>query len=247
MTGAGGTDDIDGAAARSVVRRARLLRADTAGAVTATQTRRQSARRAYEMLRYDVVQRQIATMPLTRIKETTQGRLRLGAIEKAGYQSVGAVVAAGSQRLQAIPGVGPQTAVQVIAAARQLQAALEQETRIRFDPDARTPPQTALLRQLRAYQVATDLVSSRGPQLQRLSDQLDAVLDDAARASSKVRMFFSLGRKKEQSRVALSQLVSLMSSSDVTAMAKRRRRLVHHVTSENERIGVRYSRYLQRC
>lgn len=221
MTGADGTGDVDGSAARSVVRRAKLLQADTAGAMAGTATRRQSARRAYEMLRHDVVQRQLATMPLARIKETTEGRLRIGAIERAGYKSVGAVVAAGSQRLQAIPGVGPQTSVQVIAAARQLQAAMEQETRIRFDPDARTPPQTALLRELHAYQLAADLISSRAPQLQQLSGQLDAVLDDAARASSKFRMFFSLGRKKEQSRVALSQLVSLMSSSDTAVMEHR--------------------------
>ena len=40
----------------------------------------------------DVVYRQLTELPLTRLKETTQGRLRLGAIEAAGYRTVGQAV-----------------------------------------------------------------------------------------------------------------------------------------------------------
>ena len=40
--------------------------------------RRRAARAAYEAARDDVVYRQLAELPLARLKETTQGRLRLG-------------------------------------------------------------------------------------------------------------------------------------------------------------------------
>ena len=114
-------------------------------------------------------------IPLDRIKEITQGRLRLGAIEQAGFRTVGAVAKAGPHRLQAIPGVGPQTASQVVAAARQLQAAMERETRVRFDPDARTPLQARLLTELHAFETAKSLVPPQGPDLQPLAAELDTL------------------------------------------------------------------------
>jgi SNF2 family DNA or RNA helicase len=210
-------EEISGSSARSLVSQARSLRIDVVDTLAAPEARRSSARRAYEVLRRDVVQRHMATMPLTRIRETTQGRLRLTAIEKAGYSSVGAVAAAGQYQLQSVPGVGPQTATQVIAAARQLQSVMEQEARIRFDPDARTKLQTALLGELRAYETAKALVSRREPDLKRLAVDLDSVLDGAGRASSRFKMFFSLPRKKAESRAALAQLAAVMSSPTISS------------------------------
>ena len=151
-------------------------------------------------------------MPLDRIKEITQGRLRLGAIEQAGFRTVGEVAKAGPHRLQAIPGVGPQTASQVVAAARQLQAAMERETRVRFDPDARTPLQARLLAELHAFEIAESLVPPQGPDLRPLAAELDTFLDAAARTSSRLRMFFTGPGKKQDARDALGRLAALMLS-----------------------------------
>ena len=71
-----------GPAARSVISQSRALHAAIAAAQTAPQTRCQSARQAYESLRSDVVRLEMTKIPLDRIKEITQGRLRLGAIEQ---------------------------------------------------------------------------------------------------------------------------------------------------------------------
>ncbi len=140
-------------------------------------------------------------MPLDRIKEITQGRLRLAAIEQAGFRTVAAVAAAGPHRLQAIPGVGPQTASQVVAAARQLQAAMEQETRVRFDPDARTAEQTQaeLLAELYGYETAQvrDLPRRHRTCATLGRSDLDALLAAAAPASSRLRMFFKGSRQKQ--------------------------------------------------
>ena len=165
-----------GAAARAILGQSRALRAAITDALTAPEARRQSARRAYESVRRDVVRAEVAKMPLDRIKEITQGRLRLAAIEQAGFRTVGAVAAAGPHRLQAIPGVGPQTASQVVAAARQLQAAMEQETRVRFDPDARTAHQAELLAELHGYETAKSVIPPQAPDLRPLAADLDALL-----------------------------------------------------------------------
>src|SRR5580704_2235211 len=148
---AGSLPEGEGPAPRALVSQARALREAISVVVAAPPARLRAARAAYELARDDVVRQQLAELPLARLKETTQGRLRLGLIEAAGYRTVGQAAAAGVVRLQQIQGVGPQTATQVVAAARQLAIAMMQSVRLRFDPDGRPPAQTRLLAELHAY------------------------------------------------------------------------------------------------
>jgi hypothetical protein len=210
-----------GAAARTVIGDGRALRAAIAVALTAPEAKRQSARRAYESLRGEVARRELAKMPLDRIKEITQGRLRLGAIEQAGFTTVGQVVDVDPHRLDAIQGVGPDTAFKVIAAARQLQAAITAQTRVRIDPDARTASQAELLAQLHSYEGAKTLVPPQGQDLSPLAAELDLFLDPAARASSRLRMFFTGASRKLQARDALGRLAALLRSPATAAAAQR--------------------------
>ena len=195
---------------RALVSQARALRNGISEVVAAPAARRSSARAAYENARDDVVYQQIATLPLARLKETTQGRLRLGLLEAAGYRTVGQAAAAGVPGLQRIPGVGPQTATQVVAAARQLSMMMKQKVRLRLDPDTRPPTQTRLLAELRAYGIARQGVSPARENLNEVTAALDAVLAGSRRATSRMRMFFSGSRKREEGRNALSQLEVLM-------------------------------------
>jgi hypothetical protein len=127
-----------GAAARSLIRQAENLSAAIGDAVAAPGLRRQEARRSYEFLRGEAARDELAKMPLDRIKDVTRGRLMLGALEKAGFRTVGSVLTAGPSALDTVPGVGPQTAAQVVAAARQIEAALAGTVTVRIDPDNRT-------------------------------------------------------------------------------------------------------------
>jgi SNF2 family DNA or RNA helicase len=231
---------LDHSAARSAARAGSSFRADIALAQAARAQRLASARLAYEALRRDVVGRHMATMPLSRIKETTQGRLRLGAIEKAGFRTVGAVAAAGPYRLRSIPGVGPQTAAHVIAAAHQLQTMMEQETRIRFDPDGRTEPQTVLLGELREYEVAKNQLPASDAGARRITDELDAVLKGAARASSRLRMFFSGPGKKQASRDDLDRLRALMASPDAGSLQRRLDEILRQPRLDSARLWEDY-------
>lgn len=206
-----------GRPAKDLVTQCRQLRNQIQEAAAAPGMQRTSAKRAFDELRDDLVRHEMTTMPLARIKETTQGRLRLGAIENAGYRTVGAAAAAGVWRLQEIPGVGPQTASQVVGAARQLEAAMTQDVRVRFDPDSRSRVQAALLGELHAYEVAQRSVAPISSDLGSLAAGLDALLGPAARASSRLRMFFSGARKKKEAREALRRLVALTEAPENVA------------------------------
>jgi superfamily II DNA or RNA helicase len=202
-------DDED-RAPRALVSQARALRKAISAAVAAPPARLRAARAAYEQACDDVVRRQLTELPLARLKETTQGRLRLGLIEAAGYRTVGQAAAAGVSRLQQIQGVGPQTATQVVAAARQLASAMMQSVRLRFDPDSRPLAQTRLLAELHAYGLARQAASPGPEDLDEIAAALDAVLTGSRRAASRLRMVFSGSRKRDEARSALGQLGGLM-------------------------------------
>jgi superfamily II DNA or RNA helicase len=197
-----------------LVKRARALRSEISGAVEAPSIRFLAARHAYEAVRDDLVRQQLATLPLKRLRETTQGRLRLGVVESAGYRTVGQAAAAGRYRLEQIPGVGPQTASQVIAAANQLQVAMLQSTRVRFDPDTRPLLQAKLLEDLHAYEVARRAVAPISAGLNELAVGLDALLAGAGRAANRLKMFFTGPRKREQARSDLGRLAATMGAPE---------------------------------
>jgi superfamily II DNA or RNA helicase len=201
-----------GPASRSLVVSARHLNAEIATALAEPDVRRRAARAAYEEARNDIVQQQLDSMPLARLKETTQGRLRLGALERAGYRTVGAVAKTSEFWLQQLDGVGPQTASRVVAAARQVEHAMRQTVRVRFDLDSKPGSQAKLLRELHAFGAAVSAVSQLGSDASAVASDLDGILGDADRGASRLRMFFSGSRRRGQARRALSDLDSLMRS-----------------------------------
>jgi len=180
--------------------------------------RRADARLAYDTVRDEIVTREIAAMPIGRLRETTQGRLRLGALERAGYRTVGSAAAAGPQRLQQVPGVGPQTAYQVVAAARQLEAAMREGVRVRFHPDNQSTSETALLIALRAYDmVARSLLPMKG-ELQHVGRELERLLEEARPAGSRARWLFSGRQRKKTARDAMVSIDAFLATPDTDAL-----------------------------
>jgi hypothetical protein len=165
--------------AKSLVRRASELRGQIGYTLESPRAWRVTARQAYDRAVEAMVAEQLLAMPIGRIRETTEGRLRLGPIEAAGYRTVGQAAAAGPRRLEAIPGVGGHTATQVVAAAHQLRTAMTKATRLHFDPDRQPSQHTALLGALCAYEGAEQVVSPIREGITGLAGELDAILEDA--------------------------------------------------------------------
>jgi superfamily II DNA or RNA helicase len=220
-----GLAPISGRDARALIDKVTALRAGieaertaAAAAASAPGARRVAARSAYDAARAEIARSQLAKLPLDRIKDITQGRLRINTIERAGYRTVGDVLGAG-RRLENIPGVGPETASKAVAAARQLLAALTEETRVRFDPDDRTAGQARLLSALRDYdQAKRDVpVPIRG--LDALAADLDVAVAAAAPAASRLRMFFAGSGTKARARDGLARLTTILAMPATTAIA----------------------------
>jgi superfamily II DNA or RNA helicase len=209
-----------GREARAVVRDGRAVREAVEAVLAAPEEAREAARRAHEAVREQLVRGELDKMPVDRLREITRGRVQLVPVQAAGLQSVGQVLSAGAAALRQAPGVEPKTAARVLDAARQMRATVEENTRVRIDPDARTPEQTALIAALRRYERARSLL--QGPDLEPLAGELGRYLDPAARGASRLRMFFTFsGRKKREARDALELLIAAMRSKEVAATRKR--------------------------
>src|SRR5262249_46908467 len=178
------------------------------------------ARRAYKVVRDQLVASELDKMPVDQLGELIQGRVTFAPVREAGLDTVGAVLMAGAEALGRIPGARRRTARRIMAAAWQMRQSVEESTRVRIEPDARTPEQTALIAALRRYERTRFLL--KGPDLSPLASQLGRYLGPAARGASRRRMLFTFSkRKRQEARDALAELDATLSSKPVTAARKR--------------------------
>jgi superfamily II DNA or RNA helicase len=209
-----------GKAARAVVTDGRAVRAAIDAVLAAPGESREVARRAYEAVRDQFVADSLDAMPVDRLRDLVRGKVTFAPFIDAGLETVGEVLAAGADGLRRTPGVRRRTARRVMAAAAQMRESVAGSTRVRIDPDARTPGQTALIAALRRYERSRSAL--KGPDLSPLASKIGRLLDPAARAASQPRMLFTFsGQKKQEARDALTELSAILNSKPA-AMARKR-------------------------
>lgn len=236
-----------GRAARAIVSDGRAVHDAIEAVLAAPGDSREVARRAYMAVRDQLVTGELDSMPVDRLRELIRGRVAFAPVRDAGLDTVGAVLTAGAEALRRIPGVRRKTAKRIMAAAAQMRKSVEESTRVRIDPDARTPEQTALIAALRRYERTRSLM--RGPDLSPLASDLGRYLDPAARGASRRRMLFTFSeRKRQEARDALAQLAATLRSKQVTAARKRLSRAQSELdkAEKTQRAGRLWSDYLAR-
>jgi superfamily II DNA or RNA helicase len=209
-----------GTAARAVVADGRAVRDAIEAVLAAPEESREVARRAYEVVRDQIAAGALDVMPVDRLRDLIPGKVTFAPLVDAGVETVGQVLATGPEALRRIPGVRRRAAKRIMAAAAQLRESVKDGTRVRIDPDARTPEQTVLIAALRRYERARSAL--KGPDLSPLASEIGRRLDPAARGASRPRMLFTFsGQKKQEAREALTELDAILSSKPVTTARKR--------------------------
>ncbi|MEU9878282.1 DEAD/DEAH box helicase [Streptomyces phaeochromogenes] len=194
---------------RTVVGRAERLRGLARGVLDDHARAVDQVRTALAPVLAELVAQELEGIPVSRLKDVTEGRLRLGALEAAGLGSVRGVFDASRYELRQIPGVGAQTADQALAAARQIARAVEETVSVRIDIDHPEPRTTALVIALRRLVEA-------GPELRRAVDaatELDrtfkTLLPTARPATGRLRMALTGRAKRESALAAVAELRAL--------------------------------------
>ncbi|MFI9647170.1 DEAD/DEAH box helicase [Streptomyces sp. NPDC052040] len=215
-----GTAGAAGGGAVPSGRRARELSAEAARlheaarALLGDHTRAlEAVRTAFAPLRAERVAEELDGIPVARLKDATEGRLRITAIEAAGFATVRAVHEARRHELRQVPGVGQQTADRALAAARQIASAVEETVAVRLDVDRPDPRTDALLAAL------YPLVEA-GPELRRavdaavrLDERLGVLLPAARAAGSRMRLALSGRRRREAALAAVAGAGELLAES----------------------------------
>ncbi|KUO21952.1 DEAD/DEAH box helicase [Streptomyces dysideae] len=181
---------------------ARTVRADHARALDAV-------RSALAPLRDELVAKELESIPVARLKDATEGRLRLAAVEAAGLATVRAVYEAGRYELRQIPGVGAQTADQALAAARQIAQAVEETVSVRIDVDHPEPRTAALVVALHRLVEAGPELSRAVETAERLDVRLGELLPAARPATGRLRLALTGRRRREAALAAVAELREL--------------------------------------
>ena len=197
----------------AVARGARLY--EVAQAVAGDHGRAVEAVRAALRPLHDAeVKRELDAIPVARLQDVTEGRLRLGSVEKSGLRTVGGVLEAGPYRLRQIPGVGQRTVDQVLAAARRLSEAAYETVAVHIDVDRPEPGTTALV-------VALHVLVEAGPDARRavdraaaLSERLGPLLADAGPATGRIRMLLAGRDKRARALAAVAGIRSLVDEAE---------------------------------
>ncbi|MEO5874027.1 MAG: DEAD/DEAH box helicase [Streptosporangiaceae bacterium] len=175
---------------------------------------RTAVRQALAPLRSALARGELEHIPVARLKDVTEGRLRLGALEQAGFQTVLQVLDATPYALQLVPGIGAQTARQISAAARQIAGAVGETVAVRIDVQDRNDGTTALV-------VALHQLVNAGPDLPRacaLAASIDArlgtLLPLAQPARSRLRMVFTGNDRRAQAVKAVAAVGEVLAEED---------------------------------
>ena len=205
--------------ARAVNERGTQLRQSITKLDTGSEFLREQIRVAFHALRDEMVRREIASIPIGRLKETTGGGLRLGAVERAGYRTVGQVFAATPASLQRIDGVGATTANQVVAAARQVADAVQAGLQFRIDLDPGNKRSTELISALYRADLFAAIADRQRQTTAQAAMDLDIALAAAAPTTSRLRMFFRRSRRRDEARAALARVDRILGWSDTSGFS----------------------------
>ena len=231
-----------GREAKALLAEAAKLQSLAATTLNRPEEARGQARSAYNAAVREIVAAQLASMPAARLKETTEGRVHLGAVEAAGLTTVASVMRAGPQRLQGIRGVGPETATKLVAAARQLQGALTDSVRLRLDAEARPETHTALLAALATWSATERAVEPLRGRLQPLTSQLEELSTRAAPAPSRWKMMLAGREGRETARAALAELHEQVHADEAVELADAAHRALSVETLDRVDVWERYAR-----
>ncbi|TWF73826.1 helicase-like protein [Kitasatospora viridis] len=170
--------------------------------------------RAVAELKERLVRAELDAIPVARLRDVTEGRLRVGALEAAGFASVRQVREASAYQLQLLPGIGAQTAAQTLAAAGQIAGAVEQGVAVRLDVDQRDPASTALVVALHRLVVAGPEAARASEVAGRVAGELAELVAAARPAAGAIRALFAGRERKQAGLAAVERLAELLAESE---------------------------------
>src|SRR6185437_9611479 len=112
------------ASPRSVLREARALVRLATDVLAREEPDREAIRAAHTQRHSEVVDAELAKIPIARLRDASDGRLRTAPLEAGGYTTVRDVLRADPVQLDRVPGMGEKSATQAISVAHNVASAV---------------------------------------------------------------------------------------------------------------------------
>ncbi|MGW6504618.1 DEAD/DEAH box helicase [Nonomuraea angiospora] len=203
---------------RGLLGHARRLLSDARDLIAEHERAVTEVRAALEPLRGRQARAELGAMPVSRLKDVAGGRLRIGALQEAGYTTVLSVLEATPYELQKLPGVGQQTRWQAQRAAESIARATRQSCTAHIDVDNRDAETTQLL-------VALYRLVAAGPELPRarrtagaVVRRLNELIPQARPISNWLRRLLSGSRRRTRAAQAAEQIAGLLTDETETRL-----------------------------
>ncbi|MFE7524535.1 DEAD/DEAH box helicase [Kitasatospora sp. NPDC057542] len=193
-----------------VLAEAERLRVAAAAVVADHRGAVEEARLAYVALRDRLVREELGAIAVARLRDVTEGRLRVGALEAAGLGTVRQVVEASGYTLRLIPGVGAQTAAQALAAAGQIARAVEETVAVRLDVEQQDTMSTALVVTLQRLVAAGPEARRARDTAERVQAEVEPLVAGARPARGVLRGLFAGRERRAQAQAAVERLEKVL-------------------------------------
>lgn len=192
------------------------------------------AKQAFAVVRNSMVRRDLQGIPLSKLKETTAGNVRVGVLERAGYSTVLSVIEAGRARLLLVPGVGEQTVMQVLGAANQVARAVKDSFKFRIDLDERDADTSRLLSALSRYESLERGIDARRSDLDSCISGLADDLVASQAAGSRLRWMFKGRAGKARAAASILRLRGALSRAEDSGLLDHVSRLEREAARERD-------------
>ncbi len=169
---------------------------------------------SYVDLRAAIVDRELAKIPVARLREVSDGRLRTGPLEDAGLTTVLDIERSNEAALDRLPGMGEKSAKLAIAAAAQVAAAVAETARVRIAYDPKDRVATALLRPLNRIVESDRAAAPARRHAKQVAAELGGVLATAWPARSRLAMWFTRKDRRPATLAALATVERLLIWAD---------------------------------
>ncbi|CAM5501773.1 hypothetical protein SMICM304S_12133 [Streptomyces microflavus] len=175
-------------------------------------------RTAWTPLHRELVDGELARIPVTRLKGVTEQRLRAAELEKAGVRTVRDVLDAGTWTLAHFFGMERDAAEQTVAAAHRTADTVGRDVArhmgLRMDTYGPEPRTTALLAALRVLVDAGPQARSAGLAGEELAARLEPLLVTAAPAAGFREMLRTGSRERKNVLAAVDKLRLVLAEAE---------------------------------
>jgi len=198
------------ASRRSVLREARALVRLATDVLAREKPDREAIRAAHARRRAEVVDAELAKIPIARLRDASDGRLRTAPLEESGYTTVRDVLTADPAQLDRLPGMGRKSARQAISVAHGVASAVADGVNVRIDLDRRNKHSTTMLRHLRRLVDVDRVAPGARRRAEQVAVELTSALATARPARGRFRMFFTGRRRRVRALAAFAAIERIL-------------------------------------